>query len=83
MNVYTDNPDDAYDWRDDALCAQIGGDAWFPEPQESALDAKKICARCPVIDSCLDYSLRTNQQDGIWAGLTTDARRKLRKREAA
>ncbi|MBC6461469.1 WhiB family transcriptional regulator [Actinomadura sp. HBU206391] len=50
-----------------------GPDAFTIEPlmdrmaREDA--AGEVCASCPVIDSCLEFALRTNPKNGIWAGL--------------
>ncbi len=69
-------------WRDDALCAQVGGDLWFPEKGGSVMDARKICAQCPVAEQCLQYALDTNQRDGIYGGTTPMQRRALRRAAA-
>lgn len=44
--------------------------------------AQEICAACPIIGHCREYSLRTRQEFGIWGGLTAAERRKeLRRRD--
>ena len=36
-------------WYEDAVCASVGGDFWFPEKGgDSGKEAKKVCASCPV-----------------------------------
>lgn len=79
MNVYTG----PYDWRDDAACSQIGGNAWFPEKGTDSLPARKICRRCPVIDECLKWALETKPSHGIYAGLSINQLGRLRKKERA
>lgn len=64
-------------WHEDALCAHIGGDWWYPEKGESATAAKAICRACPVRAECLDYSLTWRQRFGIWGGATEHDRRDL------
>jgi hypothetical protein len=32
--------------------------------------AKRICAQCPVILECRDYSLKSQEPFGVWGGLT-------------
>jgi WhiB family redox-sensing transcriptional regulator len=67
-------------WIDDAPCAEIGGDVFFPEhgtPVSSARAAKRICARCPVRPECLAYALEHNERYGVWGGLSERERRKL------
>lgn len=60
-------------WTNDALCAQIGGDEWYPEPgglgQRKASIARATCAACPVRIKCLDYALANDERWGIWGGL--------------
>ncbi len=67
---------------DGALCREIGGDIWFPERGDSADDAKRICASCPLQQQCLDYALSIETEEfaleGIWGGLAPRQRRKLR-----
>lgn len=67
-------------WMADALCAQVGGEFWFPEPGDSrcADKARRVCQSCPVRDLCLQHALDTNEPDGIWGGLTPTARRRLK-----
>lgn len=66
-------------WMDDAACAEIGGDLWFPDKGGSTKDAKRICAGCDVREACLDYALRNDEGRGIWGGLSAQERRRLRK----
>lgn len=70
------------EWMDDALCAQIGGDHWFPAKGDATWRAKSICRRCPVTAECLDYALERGEPHGIWGGISERERRALR-RDAA
>lgn len=76
---------DDYDWRDDAVCASVGGEVFFPEKENGWLNtrkAKAICATCPVTQQCLEDA----PVDDIWSirgGLTASERRKLRKQAVA
>jgi WhiB family redox-sensing transcriptional regulator len=71
-------------WTQDALCAEVGGDAWFPErssAQSSDLrDARALCGRCPVAAECLAYALRNREQFGVWGGKTPNQRSRMLKR---
>ena len=69
-------------WRKSAACRGIDVDVFFPadESEEAAVEAKAICANCPVADTCLQYSLATNQADGVWGGLDANERRRMRRR---
>ena len=55
----------------------------LPGRGESAEPARRVCARCPVREPCLDYALSHAITHGIWAGLAERERRALRSRRAA
>lgn len=77
--------DPAASWRDDALCAQVGSDLFFPEKGGSTRGAKKLCAGCDVREQCLEYALTREERFGIWGGLSERERRRvvlLRRRAA-
>src|ERR1700685_1180494 len=58
-------------WQDQALCAQVDGDLWFPEPGGAQTDAKRICRACPVRRQCLAAVLAAPEppMHGVWSGL--------------
>lgn len=64
-------------WYDDALCAQVDNEIFFPGKGGSARDARAVCAQCPVATKCLDYALASRESFGIWGGATERERRKL------
>ena len=66
-------------WMDSALCAQVGGDAWYPEKGGAVLAPKRICRQCPVRAECLDYALDHNERFGVWGGLSEAERQRLRR----
>jgi WhiB family redox-sensing transcriptional regulator len=70
-------------WMEDALCAQVGGDAWFPENGQGAREARTICRACPVATACLEWALANEPGWGVYAGTTQRQRAKARKRRAA
>lgn len=70
---------DVEEWVKGALCAQVGGDFWFPENNENPYDAKRICKACPVINECLAYALRNDERDGVWGGTSPNDRRKMQR----
>ena len=70
-------------WQDDALCAQIGTEMFFPEKGGSTKTAMSVCDSCPVRRQCLDYALSMeNNPQGIWGGTSFRERRAMR-RDAA
>lgn len=76
---YDEQSDDERKWQDDALCAQIDPEAFFPEKGGSTRSAKKICRSCEVQGECLEYALETSQRFGIWGGMSERERHKLEK----
>jgi hypothetical protein len=44
------------------------------------MKARAICASCPVLQECRDYSLRFDAVSGIWAGLDRYERYDLQKK---
>jgi WhiB family redox-sensing transcriptional regulator len=59
-------------WKARALCAGLPPDEWFPlkEAGQSnvGIEAKKICAGCPVAHECLTYAVSEHEEYGIWGG---------------
>ena len=79
-------------WQDDAACHGADTSLFFApnyfETREQKgsreVQAKRICAGCPVRDPCLEYALRARDPHGIWGGLNElERRRLLRSRELA
>lgn len=78
---------DARHWRELAACDGEDVEVFFPVGVAGPAvwqvsQAKAICAGCPVREECLSFALRTGQDHGIWAGLTAEERRALRRDEA-
>ena len=67
-------------WRYRAACRGADLDLFFPGRGESAEPARRVCARCPVREPCLDYALRHGITHGVWGGLAERDRRALRSR---
>jgi WhiB family redox-sensing transcriptional regulator len=72
------------DWLEQARCASVDPDLFFPLGStgpfvEQITAAKAICRLCPVKRECLQWALETDQQAGIWGGLTEDERRTRRR----
>ena len=70
------------EWQDQALCAQVDPEIFFPEKGGSTRDPKRVCRACSVRAECLEYALDTDQRFGIWGGFSERERRRL-KRAAA
>ena len=69
------------DWRADALCAQVGGDMFFPETTDTSATraAKRICADCLVRAECLNEALQADTNPpGVLGGTSKGDRRRIR-----
>lgn len=64
-------------WMDDALCAQVDPDAFFPEKGGSNRAAKALCASCEVRAQCLAFALAHDERYGIWGGKSERERRRM------
>ena len=76
-------PDDE-DWTTLGKCQRYPLDMFYPQPgdAQTARDAKKVCAACPVRVRCLDEALQNGEEDGIWGG-TSPRQRSAMLRKAA
>jgi len=69
-------------WRHRGSCGGLDPDIFFPvrtrgQAAVQARRAQRICRGCPVIEVCRDWALQTDQDSGIWGGLTERQRRLL------
>lgn len=65
------------DWREDAVCARVDGDFWYPEVGGTNRRAKAMCRSCPVMDTCLQWAFDHNEQWGVFGGMSADERRRV------
>jgi WhiB family redox-sensing transcriptional regulator len=70
-------------WRDRAACTGEDPELFFPDGiTGSALhqieEAKAVCRRCPVAETCLQWALESGQAAGVWGGMSEDERRALK-----
>jgi WhiB family transcriptional regulator, redox-sensing transcriptional regulator len=70
------------DWRQQARCRGADSELFYPAGEDlaAAEPAKRICARCPVREPCLEYALATREKHGVWGGLTERERRRVLRR---
>lgn len=72
---------EVYEWQYEGACRDADPETFFsPEsergPRRRAREnaAKEYCARCPVIEQCLEHALKVREPYGVWGGLTTGER---------
>lgn len=68
-------------WMARASCVGEDISLWFPSsdnPIQATTKAKAICAECPVKMDCLELAIAERIPHGIWGGMTSDERNKLR-----
>jgi WhiB family redox-sensing transcriptional regulator len=85
MSRATSTAGRAYDWRDDATCRGMDGELFFPVGNSGAYllqieEAKAVCRRCPVMETCAQWALDTRQPAGVWGGLSETERARALKR---
>jgi WhiB family redox-sensing transcriptional regulator len=75
---------EAWGWQMSARCRGTDPTVFFHPDNERGLnrrkrahDAKRLCAQCPVVMACLEYSLRFREPYGIWGGIDEDERHRI------
>ena len=71
-----DVPYDNAAWRSEAAC-RGEGDLMFNKATEETAIA--ICGGCPVFDECDTYASEFRPPAGVWAGVESKERERLRK----
>ena len=71
-------------WISRAACVDDDPELFFPVgSSEASIEqerrAKLVCAGCPVRSDCLEWSLATCQDAGVWGGLGEEERREIRR----
>jgi WhiB family redox-sensing transcriptional regulator len=79
--------DHLMDWRHRAACLDEDPELFFPIGNTGPAllqieEAKAVCRRCEVMDTCLRWALESGQDAGVWGGLSEDERRALKRRNA-
>lgn len=67
-------------WEQDALCAQVDPELFFPPRGGSTAAAKRICGMCPVRVQCRRRALELGGSvQGIWGATSKTERRVFRR----
>ncbi|CAM5651470.1 WhiB family transcriptional regulator [Streptomyces avidinii] len=74
-------------WRQEAACRWEDPDLFFPVGSSGPAviqieEAKAVCHRCPVMESCLQWALEGGQDLGVCGGMSEDERRVVKRRAA-
>ncbi|MEU2429276.1 MULTISPECIES: WhiB family transcriptional regulator [unclassified Streptomyces] len=72
-------PDEEFSWQENALCAQVGPEFFFPAPGSSTREAKQLCRACEGRVACLEYALANDERFGVWGGMSEKERGRLRR----
>lgn len=70
-------------WQEHAACRTSGHpEDWFPVSEKPdnpiVVRARAVCGSCPVVLRCAEWALNTGMTDGIFGGLTSGERRRIR-----
>jgi WhiB family transcriptional regulator, redox-sensing transcriptional regulator len=74
-------------WYRNAACQGEDPELFFPisttgPARLQLMEAKRVCARCPVLSECLRWAIVTGMEHGVWGGMSEGERRALRRRIA-
>ncbi|WP_033817709.1 WhiB family transcriptional regulator [Kitasatospora sp. MBT63] len=74
-------------WIHRAVCREEDPELFFPIGNTGPAllqieEARSVCRRCPVMEQCLQRALETNQDAGVWGGMSEDERRAMKRRAA-
>ncbi|MCC3655824.1 WhiB family transcriptional regulator [Streptomyces sp. S07_1.15] len=75
------------DWRERGACREEDPELFFPIGNTGPAllqieEAKAVCRRCPVMETCLQWALENGDDFGVWGGLSEDERRAMKRRAA-
>jgi len=52
-------------WAAHALCVDADPETFFPPGDGPAVEARRVCAMCPVRGQCLSYAITADEPFGI------------------
>jgi WhiB family redox-sensing transcriptional regulator len=73
-------------WRNRSACLDEDPELFFPIGNThpaflQAEEAKIVCRRCEVLQTCLAWAVESGQDTGVWGGLSADERQALKRRD--
>jgi WhiB family redox-sensing transcriptional regulator len=74
-------------WRNRSACLDQEPELFFPigssgPARLQEAQAKAVCRRCEVAETCLSWAIDSGQDAGVWGALSEDERRSLKRRGA-
>jgi WhiB family transcriptional regulator, redox-sensing transcriptional regulator len=74
-------------WYHYAACQSEDPELFFPIGTAGPallqlMEAKRVCAHCPVQNECLRWAIMTGMDYGVWGGMGEDERRALKRQTA-
>ena len=74
-------------WRNRAACLDEDPELFFPVGNTGPAllrieEAKAVCHRCEVVETCLEWAMKSGQDFGVWGEMSEDERRALKRRYA-
>lgn len=72
------------DWRHRAACADEDPELFFPVGTSGPAllqieEAKRVCRRCPVRVTCLEWAVAAGEDHGVLGGMSEDDRRAMKR----
>jgi WhiB family transcriptional regulator, redox-sensing transcriptional regulator len=75
---------------DEGACRTADPNLFYNDENERGLvghrksdRAKAVCAGCPVVMECLGWAMATDEPHGVWGGMTSRERHRLRNQAAS
>jgi len=68
------------DWMAEGKCREVPPAVFFPSDGLGVQSAQRICADCPVSETCLEYALVNRIDHGVWGGRSERERRRILRR---
>jgi len=74
-------------WRNRAACLDENPELFFPIGNTGPAllqieEAKAVCRRCEIVETCLERAMESGQDAGVWGGMSEDERAALKRRNA-
>jgi WhiB family transcriptional regulator, redox-sensing transcriptional regulator len=76
---------ESYEWQDRGLCRRMPVEVFFEADGARGANkrrreevAKRVCARCPVLEPCRVHALAA-EDFGVWGGLSANEREEMRR----